>query len=196
MVKDFWSYEPTTDIWTQKADFPGTARKGSASWGQFPTGFICLGEDVGFNYMNDLWEYNYFGDSWVQRADYPGTGRTNAVSFIQQDLGFVGTGYDGVFKDDMYAYRRILGAEKLVNTSNTKIFPNPIVTDFTVQSDLNGVELQLISLDGKNVTNALSITKNNSEFKVNRVNLPTGNYFVQITNNAGQIVHVEKVIFQ
>jgi hypothetical protein len=61
---------------------------------------------------------------------------------------------------------------------------------------LKEVELQLITLDGKNATSALSIAKNNSGFKVNRVNLPTGNYFVQLTNNAGQVVHVEKVIFQ
>tara|TARA_B110000285_G_scaffold205048_1_gene242491 strand:- start:633 stop:1838 length:1206 start_codon:yes stop_codon:yes gene_type:complete len=196
MVNDFWQYEPTTDMWTQKADFPGTARKGAASWGQFPTGFICLGEDVGFNYTNDLWEYNFFVDSWTQRADFPGTGRSNAISFIQQDLGFVGTGYDGEFRDDVYAYRRILGTEELANTSNTKIFPNPVVTSFTVQTDLKEVELQLIMLDGKNATSALSITKNNLGFKVNRVNLPTGNYFVQLTNNLGQVVHVEKVIFQ
>jgi hypothetical protein len=135
-------------------------------------------------------------DSWTQRADFPGTGRSNAISFIQQDLGFVGTGYDGEFRDDLYAYRRILGTEELANTSNTKIFPNPVVTSFTVQTDLKEVELQLITLDGKNVTSVLSITKNNLGFKVNRVNLPTGNYFVQLTNNLGQVVHVEKVIFQ
>lgn len=195
MLNDFWQYEPTTDTWTQKTSFPGTARKGAVSWGQFPTGFICMGEDINFTYTNDLWEYNYFSDAWTQRADYPGPGRTNAIAFVQNDLGFVGTGYSGVFQDDMYAYRRIVGTEELKNNSNTKIFPNPVVSTFNVQTDLNDVELELYTLDGKNVTSSLSIIEHNSGFKINRVNLPTGNYFVRLVNKSGQVMHVEKVIF-
>lgn len=195
MTTDFWAYNPATDQWTQKTDFPGTARKGAASWGQFPTGFVCMGEDVTFTYTNDLWEYNYFADAWVQRADYPGPGRSNAIAFVQSDLGFVGTGYNGTFQDDMYAYRRIVGTEELANQSNTTVFPNPVATTFTVQTDLNDVTLELYTLDGKNVTNALSITKNNSGFKADRLNLPTGNYFIKLTNTSGQVMHVEKIIF-
>ena len=151
---------------------------------------------MNFNYTNDLWEYNYFSDSWTQRADYPGPGRTNAVAFIQSDLGFVGTGYSGVLQDDMYAYRRIVGSEELSNNSNTKIFPNPVVSEFNVQTNLQDVSLRLTSIDGKDVTGSLSISENNSGFKANRVNLPTGNYFIQLINNSDQVVHVEKVIFK
>jgi len=195
MLNDFWQYEPTLDAWTQKTNFPGTARKGAVSWGQFPTGFICTGEDINFNYTNDLWEYNYFSDAWTQRADFPGAGRTNAVAFIQNDLGFVGTGYDGILYDDMYAYRRIVGNYELSKNSTTKVFPNPVVTTFNVQTDLNDVELQLYTLDGKNVTSALSVHKHNSGFKIDRVNLPTGNYILRLVNIAGQVMHVEKIIF-
>lgn len=196
MKDDFWQYEPTTDQWTQKASFPGTPRKGAVGWGQFPTAFICTGEDINFTYTNDLWEYNFFGDVWTQRANYPGPGRSNAVAFVQSDLGFVGTGYSGEFHDDMYAYRRILGTEELSNNSNTKVFPNPVVTTFNVQTDLQKVSMEVFTLDGKNVTGSLSITKTNGGFKADREVLPTGNYFIQLINSNGQVMHVEKIIFR
>lgn len=196
MLKDFWQYEPSTDSWTQKADFAGTARKGAVSWGQFPTGFICMGEDIGFNYTNDLWEYNYFSDTWTQRADFPGPGRTNAVAFVQSDLGFVGTGYNGVFHDDLYAYRRIVGTDELSKDENTKIFPNPVVSEFNIKTELKDVEVELISMDGKNMTNELSIINHNNGFKITRINVPTGQYMIRLVNANGQVPHVEKVIFR
>ena len=195
MRDDFWQYEPTTDTWTQKANFPGTARKGASGWGQFPTGFVCLGEDINFTYQNDLWEYNYFADAWTQRADYPGPGRTNAIAFVQSDLGFVGTGYSGQFQDDMYAYRRIVGVDNLTKNSDVKIYPNPVMTTFNIQTDLNDVELEIYTMDGKDITSELSIHKHSNGYKINRQNLPTGNYFVRLINTSGQLVHVEKVIF-
>jgi hypothetical protein len=195
MKDDFWQYEPSTDTWTQKSNFPSTARKGAVGWGQFPTGFICTGEDINFTYQNDLWEYNYFSDTWTQRVDFMGPGRTNAVVFIQNDLAFVGTGYNGTFLDDIYAYRRILGINDLTQHSNVKIFPNPVMTTFNVQTDLKDVEVEVYTLDGKNVTGELAVQKHNNGFKLDRANLPTGQYFVRLVNTSGQLLHVEKVIF-
>ena len=195
MRDDFWQYEPTTDTWIQKADFPGTARKGAVGWGQFPTAFICTGEDINFNFTKDLYEYNYFSDSWVQRADFMGPARSNAIVFVQSDLAFVGTGYDGVFYDDMYAYTRILGTDELYSDLNVNIFPNPVNTTFTVQADIKDVNMEVYTLDGKNVTSELSIQKTSNGFTADRTQLPTGQYFVRLVNKSGKTVHTEKIIF-
>ncbi|MBL4863029.1 MAG: T9SS type A sorting domain-containing protein [Crocinitomicaceae bacterium] len=194
MRNDFWQYEPTTDSWLQKTDFPGTARKGAVGWGIFPTAFICTGEDINFSYTKDLYEYNYFSDTWVQRADFLGPGRSNAVVFIQNDLAFVGTGYDGILYDDMYAYRRILGVDELSSEVDVRIFPNPVKTTFSVQSNLKNVDLEVCTVHGKNVTSAVSIQKTTNGFKGNRLKLPPGQYYIRLINKSNSTVHAEKII--
>lgn len=192
---DFWQYEPTTDTWTQKTDFPGTPRKGAVGWGQFPSAFICTGEDNTFTYKKDLWEYNYFTNAWVQRADFMGTGRSNAIVFVLQDLAFVGTGYDGEFKDDMYAYRRIVGIEELQQNANVSIYPNPVENDFKVKSDLVNLELVVYDALGRNITNRLLISKKGKEFHVNRNGVEPGHYIIHLNAKGIGKVYDGKVIF-
>jgi N-acetylneuraminic acid mutarotase len=195
MRDDFWQYEPTTDTWTQKASFPGTPRKGAVGWGQFPTAFICMGEDINFTYTNDLWEYNFFADAWVQRANYPGPGRSNAVVFIQNDQAFVGTGFNGLFHDDMYAYTRIVGNEELATNNTVKVHPNPVVDEFFVSSDIANAGIEMYTLDGKNITASLVITKIQNGFKINRMGLPTGNYILRLTDKDNGSIQTKKIIF-
>lgn len=192
MQADFWQYNPATDTWTEKAPFPGTARKGAVGWGQFPTGFICLGEDINFDYRKDLWEYNYFADTWVQRADYPGPGRSNAVAFIVNDLAFVGTGYSGVFQDDMYAYRRIVGLDEKESVAVT-IYPNPATDQANVRFE-GDFDLHLVDMQGKVLPNS-HVIKTNKGCIVERLNLPSGTYFLTLSHANSATVHTEKIQF-
>lgn len=192
---DFWQYEPTTDSWIQKANFPGTARKGAVGWGTFPSGFICTGEDINFDYKNDLWEYNYFSNSWVQRADYMGSGRTNAVSFLIDDIAFVGTGYDGELKDDMYAYRRIVGIEELAEMANVSIYPNPVKSTFTIKTDLYDLDLKIYDVLGRDITKRLTIVENNKSFQIERNDVPPGTYIVHLIAPKVSKIYDGRVIF-
>src|SRR5439155_24889907 len=97
--KDFWEYDPATDVWTQKANFGGAGRQGavgfsSGSKGYVGTGFSNFGS---FHYYSDFWEYDPTANSWIEKADFRGTARDWATGFSIGSKGYIGTGhfYDG-----------------------------------------------------------------------------------------------------
>ena len=100
-LNDFWQYNPTTNSWTQKANFPGAGGGGV----YFATGFtidskgyICGGK-VGPNfYTNQLWEYKPSIDQWAQLPNFPGGVRYQLSSFSVGYKAYVGLGAD----QDMY----------------------------------------------------------------------------------------------
>ena len=49
---DFWEYDPSTNVWTQKADFGGGARSGAVGFSIGSKGYIGTGG------ANDFWEYD------------------------------------------------------------------------------------------------------------------------------------------
>ncbi len=87
---DFWEYNPATDIWTQKANFGGTARAYAAGFSIGSKGYIGAGDD-GVR-KNDFWEYNPSTDAWTQMANFGGAARQSAVGFSIGNKGYLGTG--------------------------------------------------------------------------------------------------------
>lgn len=101
--KDFWEYDPATNIWTQKADFEGTARSSSVCFSIGNKGYIGTGGD-GITYYKDFWEYDPVTDTWLQKADFGGTPRI-AVGFSIGNKGYIGIGKDSNgYKNDFWEY--------------------------------------------------------------------------------------------
>src|SRR5438552_3611955 len=46
-VKDFWEYDPPTNVWTKKADFGGSARNAAVGFSIGTKGYIGTGSDYG-----------------------------------------------------------------------------------------------------------------------------------------------------
>src|ERR1700741_4116936 len=67
-------------VWTQKADFGGTARTGAVSFSIGNKGYVGTGGHDAISYK-DFWEYNPLLNSWTQKADFGGTARVNAIGF-------------------------------------------------------------------------------------------------------------------
>src|SRR5439155_1232670 len=87
-------YDPSTDTWTQKADFGGTATSGAAGFSIGTKGYLGTGWD-GYNYHKDIWEYDPATNTWTQKADFGGIARVCAGGFSIGSNGYIGTGYDG-----------------------------------------------------------------------------------------------------
>ncbi len=103
--KDFWEYNPATNVWTQKADFGGTARSGAVGFAVSTKGYIGTGLDGAFK--NDMWEYDPTPNTWTQKANLPASGRTDATAFSIGTYGYVGLGYNGgtnTMYQDMYEF--------------------------------------------------------------------------------------------
>jgi hypothetical protein len=109
--KDFWEYDPVTDIWTQKADFGGTVRHGAASFAVGSKGYMGLGTITYPNYtfVTDWWEYDPTLNAWTQKGNFPGTARYLPITFVIGTKGYMGTGWNQVsYFNDFWEYDPVL----------------------------------------------------------------------------------------
>jgi N-acetylneuraminic acid mutarotase len=104
-TKDFWEYDPTLDVWTQKANFGGHERFAAVGFSIGTMGYIGTGihstpsaPDTSYT---DFWEYNPITNIWIKKADFIGSARYSAIGFAISDKGYLGTGVDvnGIKKD-------------------------------------------------------------------------------------------------
>jgi N-acetylneuraminic acid mutarotase len=70
LLKDMWAYNPVTNTWTRKADFPGGLRDGMFSWVIGTKAYVGGGFD-GQYILNDLYSYDPATDTWTQLNTMP-----------------------------------------------------------------------------------------------------------------------------
>ncbi|MBI5218689.1 MAG: hypothetical protein HY958_07160 [Bacteroidia bacterium] len=106
VLKDFWEWDPGTNIWTQKADFGGGLRYKASGFSIGTKGYIGTGIDAGTTDFNDFWEYDTSTNTWTQKADFGGAIRELAVGFSIGTKGYIGTGIKGssTYYNDFWEY--------------------------------------------------------------------------------------------
>jgi N-acetylneuraminic acid mutarotase len=102
-LNDVWEYNAGNDVWTQKANFAGTPRRGAVAFSIGNKGYYGTGQDA-TGMKKDFWEYDPASNTWTQKANFGGTGRRLAVGFAIGTKGYVGTGDDGANKNDFWEY--------------------------------------------------------------------------------------------
>ena len=107
-LADFWSYNPLTNTWTQKSNYPGNFGQGiyfSTAFSINGNGYICGGKKGPANYSDELWEYKASTDTWSQKTAFPGGVRYQLASFAIDGKAYVGLGIDlDVFRKDIWEY--------------------------------------------------------------------------------------------
>jgi N-acetylneuraminic acid mutarotase len=101
LFDDWFEYDPGTDSWTQKANYPGGPRLHAASFVIDNIIYVGTGRDVNASLHKDFWKYNPVTNTWAAVASYPGAGRRGAVGFTINGLGYVGT---GSYHSNFYRY--------------------------------------------------------------------------------------------
>lgn len=102
-LADFWEFDPSTNTWTQKADFPGTARYDAIGFSVGDYGYIGTGYDG--SEQKDFYKYDPATDSWVQEVGYGGDKRQDATVFVINDVAYIGTGIqNGAYLEDFYSF--------------------------------------------------------------------------------------------
>lgn len=99
-LNDFYSYDPNTDSWTTKTDFPGPSRGFGYAVASDTKGYLGFGwsnePGNGVNeYLNDLWEYDPLTDSWTELAPCPGVERVHPAMVYLNGKIYMGLGGDG-----------------------------------------------------------------------------------------------------
>ena len=111
---DLWQYDPTLDIWTQKADLPASPRRNAIAFSLGNRGYVGTGIDSSESFvgtiLKDFWEYNPDLNSWVQKADYPGAGGNGvyyAAAFTADEKGYITCGKIGPnnYAFDLWEYK-------------------------------------------------------------------------------------------
>lgn len=110
LLNDFWEYDPKTDKWTRKADYPGQAGEYVRGFAINNKGYVGTGygqrvetPDDNIPQNNDFWEYDPVTDKWTRKADFAGGKRENVIAFELNGAGYMGLGtnnaYDINYKD-------------------------------------------------------------------------------------------------
>lgn len=108
-VKDFWSFDPATKIWKQRADFPGSGRYDAVAFVLGGKAYVGTGYDrntqVEGGYKKDFYSYNPATNKWAPIADFKGGTRQYATAFTVGERAYVGLGFNGSnFYQDFYEY--------------------------------------------------------------------------------------------
>ncbi len=77
-TNDLWQYDPSSDSWIQKADFPGGKRMSAGCFVIGNKAYIGGGLDTAnvdglspTNPKNDFWQYDATTDAWTAKANLP-----------------------------------------------------------------------------------------------------------------------------
>ncbi len=91
-LKDMWEYDPSTDKWTRKKDFPGSDRQLAYAFSIGTNGYMGIGA-TGWPQMS-MYKYDAISDTWTGIGDYPGTGFIYINGFVLNNKGYLGMGGD------------------------------------------------------------------------------------------------------
>jgi N-acetylneuraminic acid mutarotase len=90
-LTDWWAYDPTTNTWERRADFPGSAPNDLA----YAVIHDCVYVTMGFSgatRLRETWKYDPVSNAWTRLAECPTTYSAPAF-FALGDALYVGTGF-------------------------------------------------------------------------------------------------------
>lgn len=128
----FWSYDPTNDLWTRLNDL---------DFGAFVSSSFIIGNKayVTVNQSSTLietWEYDVLTDSWRRRADFPGLDRNSAVNFSIDGLAYFGFGSPGGVREDFWRYEPgVIGLQNPTNLEITNVTQNSMAISWDDNTD-------------------------------------------------------------
>ncbi|TRZ72144.1 MAG: T9SS C-terminal target domain-containing protein [Bacteroidetes bacterium] len=187
--QDFYEYDPISNLWTRKSDFPGTERAFAAGFSIGSMGYIGTGSSHR-PYYSDFWEYNPAENSWIQINDFA-SARDASVGFSIGTKGYIGTGGNGIdaasYLADFWEYDQNTNAwtrktdlgskhkgplkDGIINDENEPasnseliVYPNPSSTTFNFNLKTSGKELvsiQIYDLLGRLVSEYKSLPPGN-----------------------------------
>jgi len=93
-LQDTWQYTPSTNTWTKKSNFGGSARIDATAFGIGTLGYVLCGYDGGSN-RKDSWSYNPATDTWaLTTVQFNGGKRTGAIVIVRANKAYIVTGTD------------------------------------------------------------------------------------------------------
>lgn len=102
-LTDFWCYNPLTNVWEQKADFPSNTTDKCVSFVFNNQMYVGYGFN-GFEYKNEMWKYDPATDTWLKLNAGTPKRRSVAVACATDEKVFFGTGFKTGNLNDWWEY--------------------------------------------------------------------------------------------
>lgn len=190
---DWWEFNPSTNTWTRKTDFPVSGRTGS--WSFTINNKIVVGMGSDGSFTDDTWWFDVNANTWNYTCTFSGDGRRSVAAFSINNIGYMGTGKStGGTKQDFYKLDSQVGIQEYdSNQSLFSIFPNPVSSDdltIVLEAELKNATASIFDASGKLVKTE---SINSKQFKINRTDLNAGLYFISIQNK-DQLLSAKKII--
>ncbi len=101
-----WAYDPSSDSWEARSQFPGTPRQYSSSFVLDHKAYVFCGLSDPSLTLDEVWRYDPNSKSWTQMSDFPGGNRYAPISFVLNGIAYAGLGKENEtsYHDDLWRY--------------------------------------------------------------------------------------------
>lgn len=105
VLKDLWQYDPISNTWTQKSDYPAGPRYGMIYFSLRDTGYAGCGYN-GTTKFNSFYMYLPSSNTWQVTTSFPGNAHYDGCSFEIGDKGYSFGGSNGgsPYRKEMYEF--------------------------------------------------------------------------------------------
>ena len=187
-AKDFWEWNQITDIWSQKADFGGVARREAAGFSIGSKGYIGTGAGAGsYNNTPDFWEWDTVTNVWTEKATYTGLGYAGVVGFSVGNKGYLGLGANfASSQQDFWEFDPDVALEmdKVNYFCIINVYPNPTNGKFIIETTAKENQaIQVYDLNGRLAFSKIITHKTNIDATI----LNEGIYNLVIKSSEGII---------
>ena len=112
--QDWWEYDPATNSWSQKANYPHQSH-GAVGFTIGNKGYMGSGDSETLGAVTDFYEFDPIANTWTAKAPCP-LSNDGHVSFAINGLGYLGLGNTGIV-GQLYSYNPITNSWSLVTTA-------------------------------------------------------------------------------
>jgi len=105
-LRDFWMYDPATNLWTKMADLPSNYTDACASFVFKDEIYIVCGMN-GATFDSQFWKYSPVegqSGSWVKLNQFPNFSRAGGIACANSEHIYFGTGYNTYNRNDWFEY--------------------------------------------------------------------------------------------
>jgi N-acetylneuraminic acid mutarotase len=137
-LKEFWSYDTTSNSWTQLTDFGGDERLGTSGFSLGGYGYIGFGRDTNFMHKTDLWQYDIINNIWNQVASMPTWPGFGSFIVSNGEGAYLQRGMDPLsnLSYEFYRFGPVSpGVEELEYQHSISVYPNPVTAISFVKTD-------------------------------------------------------------
>ncbi|MBS1637366.1 MAG: hypothetical protein JST26_15730 [Bacteroidetes bacterium] len=145
---DWWEFDPATNNWVQKANYPVTGRIGAFAFTINNMGCVGMGSDGAYN--SDTWWYNPASNTWNYTTSFSGAARRSPAYFVIGSAAYMGTGKSGGgSKQDFYRLDASVGiAESTAKPHTINVYPSLVTGDhFHVDAPSENDILKIVVTD-------------------------------------------------